>query len=206
MLVIGIVGGIASGKSLVSTTLAQLGAEVIDADRLGHEVLREPATLAASRNRWGDAVFALDGQLDRKQIAARVFGDSDEAREERTFLEQLTHPQIAAKAREAISHFATRGDVDVVVLDAALLLEAGWYEYCDHILFVDAPREVRLARAKSRGWSEAEFAKREASQMRLEEKRSRADIVIDNSGSAQHTTDQLVAVRQSLMAEATGSL
>lgn len=205
MLVVGIVGGIASGKSLVSATLSRMGAEIIDADRLGHKVLREPATLAAARNRWGDAVFAPDGQLDRQQIAARVFGDSDDAQTERAFLEQLTHPQIAAKAREAISYFATRGDVDVVVLDAALLLEAGWYEYCDHILFVDAPREVRLARAQSRGWSEAEFAKREASQMRLEEKRSRADFIIDNSGSAQHTTDQLTAVWRSLMTEATSS-
>jgi dephospho-CoA kinase len=203
MLVLGIVGGIASGKSLVSTTLARWGAEVVDADRLGHEVLRESATMSAARNRWGDEVFAPSGDLDRQQIAQRVFGDTAEARRERQFLEQLTHPQIATRAREAISHFATRGDVDVVVLDAALLLEAGWNEYCDHILFIDAPRDVRLSRSMARGWSEAEFDKREASQMSLSLKRKQADIVIDNGGSAEETTKQLAAVWHSLMAEAT---
>ncbi len=203
MLVLGIVGGIASGKSLVSATLARLGSEVIDADRLGHEVLREPATIAAARNRWGDEVLAVSGELDRAKIAQRVFGDNEPARRERQFLEQLTHPQIATRAREAISHFATRGDVDVVVLDAALLLEAGWHEYCDRILFVDAPREARLSRARARGWSEDDFAAREASQMPLSEKRIHADTVIDNSGSPQETTKQVEAAWRLLVAEAT---
>ena len=206
MLVLGIVGGIASGKSLVAATLAQLGAEVINADRLGHEVLREPATIAAIRNRWGDEVLAVSGELDRAKIAQRVFGDNETARRERKFLDELTHPQIAARAREAISHFATRGDVDVVVLDAALLIEAGWQEYCDRILFVDVPREVRLQRAKARGWSEEEFDAREASQMPLNEKRSYADTVIDNSGSPQETTKQIEAAWRLLMAEATSDV
>lgn len=202
MMVVGIVGGIASGKSLVSSVLAQLGAEVVPADRLGHEVLREPAIIAAARNQWGDDVLAPDGQLDRQKIAKRVFGDSPQAVAERHFLEGLTHPQIAARVREAISRFATLGDTDVVVLDAALLLEAGWDEYCDKIIYVDAPHEVRLQRALARGWSAEEFAAREASQMPLEKKRSHADIVIHNAHSPEETTKQVEAAWRLLLAEA----
>lgn len=200
MFVIGIVGGVASGKSLVSAALARLGAEVIDADKLGHEVLLEPQVVAAARQRWGDEVLSPNGQLDRRAIARRVFGDKAHAITERKFLEQLTHPRIAAKARERISELATRGDVDLVVLDAALLLEAGWNEYCDRIWFIDVPREVREQRARTRGWSETEFNAREAAQMPVSQKRAAADIVIDNSGSPEETTKQIVAAWHSLNA------
>ncbi len=202
MLVLGIVGGVASGKSLVSSALGRLGAEVIDADRLGHEVLLEPEVIAAAHQRWGDEVLLPDGQLNRRAIAQRVFGDSPQAKQERTILEAWTHPRIGAKARERISELATRGDTDVVVLDAALLLEAGWNEYCDRILYVDVPREVREQRARNRGWSIAELDAREAAQLPLSQKRAAADIVIDNSGSPKNTVKQIEAVWHSLLAEA----
>jgi dephospho-CoA kinase len=191
MWVLGIVGGVASGKSLVSAMLAKRGAEVIDADKLGHEVLLDPTVIAMARERWGEAVVAADGQLDRRQIAQRVFGESKQASIERQYLEQITHPRIATKTREKISQLATRGDVDVVVLDAALLLEAGWNQYCDRIVYVDVPTEVRQARAQARGWTAADFAAREAAQLPLSEKRAAADIVIDNSGSPEDTARQL---------------
>ncbi len=191
MKVLGIVGGIASGKSLVSQEFARLGAEVIDADRLGHEVLREPEVIAAAQKRWGSRVLAADGQLDRRQIAQIVFAKTAEGITERQFLEQLTHPRIAAKMREQISHFATQGAVDVLVLDAALLLEAGWNEYCDQLLFIDTPLEIRQARAAARGWSTADLAAREAAQRGLAEKRHLADVVIDNSGSSEKTVTQI---------------
>jgi len=198
MFVLGIVGGIASGKSLVSAYLARLGAEIIDADKLGHEVLRMPEVIAAARLRWGDGVLTLDGQLDRKAIAQRVFGENANQRDERRFLEELTHPRIGTLVREKISEIATRGDTDVVVLDAALMLETGWEEYCDRILFVDASDEVRRARAQARGWSLTDFEAREAAQFPLSQKRARADIVIDNSGSPDKTHKQLEMVWHSL--------
>ncbi len=94
MLVIGILGGVASGKSLVSSELAQLGAGVLDADRAGHEVLRMPAIAAAARQRWGDEIFTADGQIDRKRLAGLVFSPPPEGPRQRKYLEELTHPEI----------------------------------------------------------------------------------------------------------------
>jgi dephospho-CoA kinase len=199
MLVLGIIGGIASGKSLVSQELARLGAEVIEADRIGHEVLLDPAVIASARERWGPGVVDDEGQLRRSVLAAIVFGPEAQAPAERNYLEQLTHPRISARIRDKISELATRGDVDVVVLDAALLVEAGWHEYCDHIVFVDAPREARLARARQRGWSEVQFSAREAAQLPLPDKRAFAQTVIDNSGSMESALAQVRALWNTLL-------
>ena len=198
MIVIGIVGGIASGKSLVSRRLSELGAEVLDADRIGHQVLRHPEVQRAIRGRWGDRVFDADGQVDRGRLAAIVFGDPPGNREELDYLEQLTHPEIRQCLRETMDRIARADAGAVVVLDAALLLEAGWDRFCDKILFVEAPRSVRLDRAKQRGWTEAGFAAREAAQTSVETKRERADIVIDNSSTPEHTYNQLETMWRAL--------
>lgn len=201
MLVVGIVGGIASGKSLVSSAFAQLGAEVIDADRLGHEVLGEAEVIEAAVQRWGEQVRNADGTLDRRAIASKVFGDTPEAARERAFLEELTHPRITARMRDRISRLATLGDTDVVVIDAALLLEAGWHECCDHIVFVDVPREERLRRARERGWSEAEFTAREQAQWPLSRKREQADIVLDNAGPPEQTIAKVEQIWRTLLSD-----
>ncbi len=197
MIVLGIVGGIASGKSLVSQRLGDWGAEVLDADRIGHEVLREAEVKEAIRRRWGDAVFGADGEVDRSRLAVIVFAGPPAGRQELTYLEQLTHPRIAQRLRETMDRLARRNPGGVLVLDAALLLEAGWDTFCDKILFVDAPRHVRLARARERGWTEAEFEAREAVQASVERKRARADMVIDNSSIPEHTYKQLEHVWRS---------
>jgi dephospho-CoA kinase len=191
MVVVGITGGIASGKSLVSGEFARRGAAVIAADKLGHEVLLEEDVKAALKNQWGPAVFGPDGEPNRKAIAALVFGHDQQASNNRTFLEELSHPRISARMREQLSELAARGAVDMVVLDAALLFEAGWNEYCDYAVFVDAPREYRLARAKQRGWSAADFSAREQAQMPVDKKRQLADRVIDNSDSVARTAEQV---------------
>jgi dephospho-CoA kinase len=194
MNVLGIIGGIASGKSLVSRRLGELGAEVLDADRVGHAVLRDPEVERAIRERWGDGVFGPDGRVDRSRLAAVVFSGLPDNREDLDYLEQLTHPRIKQKLRETMDEMARAGTAAVLVLDAALLVEAGWASLCDKILFVDAARRVRLQRAAQRGWTEAGFDAREAAQASVDSKRVRADFVIDNSSTLEHTYEQLETV------------
>ncbi len=198
MLVIGILGGVASGKSLVSGELARLGAGVLDADSVGHEVLRMPAIVAAARQRWGEGIFAADGQIDRKRLARLVFSPSPEGSRQRKYLEELTHPEIRRLLRQEARRMSEAGKV-AAILDAPLLLEAGWDKFCGKLIFVDAPRELRLQRALARGWSEKEFAVRESVQEFLESKRGRADAVVDNSGSPEQTRDQVQRLWRSLV-------
>jgi dephospho-CoA kinase len=198
MLVIGILGGVASGKSLVSGELARLGAGVLDADRAGHEVLRMPAIAAAARRRWGEEIFAADGQIDRKRLAGIVFSPPPEGSRQRKYLEELTHPEIGRLLGQQARRMSESGTV-AAILDAPLLLEAGWDKFCGRLIYVDAPRELRLQRALARGWSEKEFAVRESVQDFLESKRGRADVVVDNSGSPEQTRDQVQRLWRSLV-------
>ena len=190
MRIIGLVGGVASGKSTVAGQFARLGAGVIDADQIGHTVLRLPEIEAAARQRWGEAVFGPDGRIDRARLARIVFAPGAEAKEERRYLEQLTHPIVARLVERQDEVLAAAG-VGIALLDAALLLEAGWDRWCEKILFVESPRETRLARALARGWSREDFAAREAAQESLERKRARADVIIDNSGPSERTQAQV---------------
>jgi dephospho-CoA kinase len=164
----------------------------------GHEVLRLPKIEQAVRERWGEEVFGSDGRLDRSKLARIVFAPPPEGTRERNYLEQLTHPEIGRLVQEEARRLAVAG-APAAVLDAPLLMEAGWDGFCDVLLFVEAPRHVRLARAKSRGWSEEEFAAREGAQESLDFKRQRADVVVDNSGLPEETEAQLERFWRSLI-------
>jgi dephospho-CoA kinase len=190
MRIIGILGGVASGKSAVAQQFARLGAAVLDADRAGHEALRRPQIEAAARQRWGETIFSADGRIDRARLASVVFAQTPEAEQERKYLEQLTHPEIARLLRQEAEGMAAAG-TPVAVLDAPLLLEAGWDDLCEKTVFVEAPREVRIGRALARGWTKEDFTAREAVQESLERKRERADAIIDNSGSPQRAQAQV---------------
>jgi len=187
---IGILGGVASGKSLVTKALADLGAGVLDADRVGHEVLRTPEAEEMVRRRWGDLVFGPDGHIDRTRLAAIVFAGSIGAEQERKHLEELLHPEIGRRLEHEAEQMAAAG-CRAAVLDAPLLLEAGWDRLCSWMIFVDAPWPLRLARALRRGWSEKDFAAREGVQESLDLKRKRADVIVDNSGSSDETRAQV---------------
>jgi dephospho-CoA kinase len=198
MKTLGLLGGVASGKTLVASKLQDLGAAILDADRTGHEVLRMPQVKEAARRRWGDSIFRADGEIDRKRLAAIVFARTDTGRAELAFLEKLTHPEIGRRLREELNDLAGKG-VEVAVLDAPVMLKAGWDQFCDQIWFIDAPYEVRLARAKSRGWSEEEFRARELAQEPIERKRELADLVLDNSGDMEYTHRQIERFWHSLI-------
>lgn len=198
MKIIGILGGVASGKSLVAEQFRRLGAKILDADQVGHEVLREPEVIQAARERWGDAVIAEDGQINRSKVAKIVFAPPPVGTEELAFLEQLTHPRIGSRLQQEFARVRQSRDIELVVLDAPVMLKSGWDKFCDRLLFIDVPRNIRLERARNRGWSDAHFAARESAQESLETKRAAADEFIDNSGSAEATRQQVESFWRSL--------
>jgi len=197
MHIIGLLGGVASGKSVVARQLAELGAGVLDADHAAHEVLRLPEVEAAAKARWGTEVFGPDGRIDRARLAKIVFAPGSEGSRERKYLEELTHPRIGRLLAGQAESLAAAGTA-AAVLDAPLLLEAGWDKLCDTLVFVDAPLSARQARASARGWTPADFTAREAAQQSPEAKRSCAQAVIDNSGSPQETQQQVERFWRSL--------
>ena len=182
MITIGILGGVASGKSSVAHMLAELGAEILDADRTGHEVLNDKATHEFIRHRFGPDVLATDGSVDRHRVAELVFGDSPASAANRKALEAFLHPAIKQRLAEEAQQLVDAG-CQVVVLDAPLLLEAGWHEQCDLLVFVDTPPEARLRFAQQRGWDADELESREMAQADLHDKRQHANISFTNSGS-----------------------
>jgi dephospho-CoA kinase len=190
MHIIGLLGGVASGKSMVARQFVQFGAGLLDADRIGHEVLRLPEVEAAARQRWGARVLGPDGRIDRTRLARVVFNAEPDGKRERRYLEEITHPEIARRLRQQAESMSAAG-VKAAVLDAPLLLEAGLAEGCEKLVFVESPREARLARALTRGWSTEEFLVREDAQESLDRKRERADAILDNSGSPEQTRAQV---------------
>ncbi len=167
--VIGLIGGVGAGKSWVAAEFGRRGATVVDADSLAHELLRNPLVSSEVIRTFGSRVLASDGMVDRKTLGAVVFEDAAA----RKRLESILHPRIREFAEQSIACAISEGR-PVVVLDAALLLESGWDELCDAIVFVDAPISVRRARvAEHRSWPSSEHVRREHAQAPLEAKSSR---------------------------------
>ncbi|MEZ6136307.1 MAG: dephospho-CoA kinase [Pirellulaceae bacterium] len=195
--VIGLVGGIASGKSHVAAMFESLGVPRIDADALAHEVLARPLIARRLGQVFGEHILAADSSVDRRAIASIVFGDSEQARQSRKKLEEIVHPLVHAAAVHELRLLNEASPPhQAVVIDAPLLLEANWAPMCHAILFIDTPEELRLQRSLTRGWSEEQFRRREASQMPLSEKRQHATHLIDGStddATLKHRLTRLLA-------------
>jgi dephospho-CoA kinase len=184
--VIGLTGGIGSGKSTVSARLAELGARVVDADAITREV-QAPGTevFAAIVERWGDGVVAADGSLDRAAIADIVFNDPDEL----SALNDIVHPAVGAEIAERLA--AAAGTDEVVVLDVPLLVESGRDDMAATVV-VDLDPEVAVARLiEHRGFTEADARARIARQASREERLGKADRVLDNSGTVEDLLRQV---------------
>lgn len=191
---IGLSGGIASGKSTVASMFQRLGATVFDADVIGHEVLKDDAVKQQAREFWGDGVFDDSGEIDRKALAAIVF-DPDNGERELMRLEQITHPRIRQLIMTRLDSVAD--SVPAAVLDAALLLKAGWDDMCDRLVFVDCDLTTRLKRAAKRGWSREHYFERQQQQLPLAQKRDASDHVVDSSENLEQTWQQIVQLWKS---------
>lgn len=173
--IIGLVGGIASGKSFVAEILEQLGCERIDADRIGHQVLDNPMIQYSLRQSFGSEIFSDSGSVNRGQLGRMVFGSQSEAVERRARLEEIIHPAIRAAAIQQIRRLREQSRPPIaIVVDAPLLIEAGWENMCDWIFFIDTSNETRRQRALQRGWSEDHWRDRERTQLGLDQKKQSA--------------------------------
>ena len=184
-LIIGLTGGIASGKSTISRQLAKLGAKIIDADKIAHE-LAEPggSIYQAYVGHWDKSILTDGEKLDRAAIAGLVFSNPAE----RDWLNNTAHPLIKAQVRQEIAVGLEQPQLKAIVLDVPLLFEAGWDTLADETWLVVVNEAVQLARIRKRdGCTEAEAQARIAAQMPLAEKMARADFVIDNSGTPAET-------------------
>ena len=183
MKIIGLVGGIGSGKSTVARFIGQLeGTVVIDADQLGHEVLRQVEVKTLIQAQWGDTPFGEDGEIDHRKMAALVFSGTTDGNANLEKLMAISHPRIALLLKKRLETARIKGD-RLVLLDAPLLLEGGWECFCDAVVFVDAPEQMRLTRVLKRGWTSEEFHAREARQIPLNLKRTASYFVISNDNS-----------------------
>ncbi len=195
---VGLVGGMGSGKSAVAADFARRGARVISGDALGHEALRQPGIRDLVRQRWGPDVMDEQGEVNRRKLGTIVFRDAAQ----RQALEGLVFPWIERGLQEAVAAAREDPQVPLVVVDAAIMLETGWDRACDRIVYVHAPREVRLRRlAEQRGWPVKEVEARESAQMPLTDKVTRADYALDNSGPPEQLARQVDDLWQRLLAD-----
>lgn len=180
--IVGVLGGVGSGKSTAARCLAEAtGGQVLDADRVVTELLGQEEVVGALERATGKGLRNKSGDLDRKALAAVIFADPGL----RQRVEAVLHPRVRTRHWADLERYERAAPGTVVILDVPLLLEGGLDQICDFLIFVEAPEAVRMERARLRhGWDPAEWARREAAQRPLAEKRARADAILTNDAGA----------------------
>ncbi len=187
--VIGITGGIASGKSTIAKMLGSLGASVINADKICHRLINTKSMSQKIINRWGDHIQDKHGRIERHKLGEIVFADKKEL----SALNKVIHPEAIKQIKNRIAKLRNESTTVAIVLDAALLVESNLIDICDITLFVDTRKNICKARVEnSRKWPSGEITKREKFQYSLRGKRKTADIVICNN---LYQTDTLKQVK-----------
>jgi dephospho-CoA kinase len=197
--VIGILGGVGAGKSTVAREFVAQGCRLVDADAIGHELLRREDIRRQVLARWGQAVATADGEVDRKALAAVVFADPAEL----AALNAALHPSIRREMEQQIAQAQADPAAAGAVVDAAVLLEAGWDDLCTDLVFVAVSDRERAERVLAqRGWDGTEWQRREKSQISLDKKADRCNYVMDNRSSGPRLREQVrqifhrISVRQ----------
>ena len=199
MLLVGLTGGIGSGKSTVAALLARHGVVILDADAFARDAVRSGSEpFAAVVRRFGEEIVGTDGELDRARLAAIVFAD----REALADLEAIIHPEVRRMIADGIqSHLDTN---DVVVLVNPLLIEMGTHRDCDVVVVVSASPETQVARSVARGMDEADVRARLAAQLPLDDRAAAADVLLDNEGTREELEAEVEVLWRDLAARAAG--
>ncbi|MBA7672803.1 Dephospho-CoA kinase [subsurface metagenome] len=167
--IIGILGGVGSGKSTVADEFAKLGCKVIDADKIAHELLDKKNVQDKIVALFGKNILDSSGKIDRKKLADVVFADADKL----SSLNKIVHPFVLGRAEELIKRYNRQNQVKAIVLDMPLLVEVGWAERCDKLIFVDCRRQLRVNRARKLGiFGENQLKIRENFQISLDKKQT----------------------------------
>ena len=188
--VIGILGGIGSGKSTIAAEFAKLGCKVIDADRIAHELLQEPAVREKVVGLLGQAVLDSSGKIDRRKVAEVVFADENML----ASLNRIIHPRVLQRTQELIEQSRSQNQVKAIVLDMPLLVEVGWHKKCDKIIFVDCEQKLRQERAEKMGFDKKQIKIRENFQISLDNKANLADNIIENNSDFSAIAKQVTGI------------
>ncbi|KAA1259000.1 Dephospho-CoA kinase [Rubripirellula obstinata] len=198
MIVLGIVGSIAGGKSTVARYLQESGAAWIDADSLAKQSLDLADVKEKLVLRFGNQVLNAGGGIDRAEIGSIVFGNDQASQAELRYLESIVHPIVRNQVLQKLKSNASSG-VQVSLLDVPLLFESGWDRCCDEVWCIDADPEIRAARAANRGWHPDEIVKREQRQLPIATKIQLSNRVIQNNGSMEELHQRVDQHWQSLL-------
>jgi len=189
--IIGILGGICSGKSTVAAEFARLGCAVIDADKIVHKILDKETIKGTIVECFGAAILDSAGRIDHQKLAEMVFADADKL----SALNKIIHPLVLQRAGELIGQYSRQSRVKAIVLDMPLLVEVGWDKRCDRLIFVDCERQIRTERAKKMGiYDENQLKIRENFQISLDNKAGRADNVVDNNSDRSALAQQIADI------------
>jgi dephospho-CoA kinase len=197
MLQVGLTGSIASGKSHASSVFAELGAYIIDADLIAHQLcVPGTPTFAKVVEAFGNGVLAPDGTIDRKILGEIIFHNA----EKRHLLNSLVHPEVRAEVMRRMFELQKQGFQGIVIVDAALIVESGFHKMQDRLIVVVCELALQLTRVMNRCGISAEEARvRIAAQLPAEEKVKLADYVIDTSGTYSNTREQIERIHRELV-------
>lgn len=186
--IIGITGGISSGKSTIGRMLASLGAEYLDADEMCHRLILLKEHKNKIVEKFGNTIQDIYGKIDRSKLAAIVFQDKTKLDD----LCAILHPPVIHRIKSKIEEIEKRGRRKAIAIDAALLEESELSLLCDFVIFVNTGKEQRVERSQTiRRWAKGELEKREQFQMALEDKKKKADYIIDNNFTIDNTFRQV---------------
>ncbi|MFC1738005.1 dephospho-CoA kinase [Planctomycetota bacterium] len=194
--IIGILGGICSGKSTVASEFAKLGCKVIDADRIAHQLLEQTPIRKKIIDSFGSSVLGSSGKIDRRKLADMIFSDGKRISQ----LNSIIHPVVLQRVEQLIEEYKKEPQIKAIVLDMPLLMEVNWQKRCDKLIFVACNRAKRLKRAKKMGlFDENQFKVRENFQIFLDNKAGIADNTINNNSDFLALAKQVLVVFSNIM-------